>query len=334
MPQIFSSKGKVEVFIDEPVKDTVVINGIQVSGWCKSSKILKNVYGVLNKKDQKKGIVGIYRHDLKLPIQEGFSVFFPDVLHEANLELLFEFEDGSKEIFHKKLTLTVGNNISKTENLPYQLTLHNAAVGGKILKRDNIYGSGPPNPTADSSVLAMILNYTGNEILDVGSGIGAYVEALAQRSYRARGVEINSEYVQKGLSSGRDISLYDGRKISYDNNSFDTVISIEVLEHVENWKELLLEMIRVSRKNVLISVPNIGVIPEMSKHHVVPWHILELSHVNFFTREILNYHLKQIDGITFYISPYAPIMINGEVFFINLFIVIELLNQFNYQAAE
>ena len=34
-------------------------------------------------------------------------------------------------------------------------------------------------------------------------------------------------------------------------------------------------------------MPNIGVSPELSELQMVPWHILEAGHVNFFTTETL-----------------------------------------------
>ena len=45
-------------------------------------------------------------------------------------------------------------------------------------------------------------------------------------------------------------------RLPFDNNSFDTVICIEVLEHLENLHELITELFRTSSHYVLISLPN------------------------------------------------------------------------------
>ena len=45
-------------------------------------------------------------------------------------------------------------------------------------------------------------------------------------------------------------------KLPYKSNSFDLVVCTEVLEHLENPKKALRELIRVSGKYILLSVPN------------------------------------------------------------------------------
>ncbi|MFC1685701.1 methyltransferase domain-containing protein [Nanoarchaeota archaeon] len=43
--------------------------------------------------------------------------------------------------------------------------------------------------------------------------------------------------------------------LPYENNSFDTVILSDVIEHIEDWEKALLESIRVSKRKVIITVP-------------------------------------------------------------------------------
>ena len=45
------------------------------------------------------------------------------------------------------------------------------------------------------------------------------------------------------------------RKLDFDGNSFDTVTCLEVLEHLEDPQQALKELVRVSRKRVIITVP-------------------------------------------------------------------------------
>lgn len=57
---------------------------------------------------------------------------------------------------------------------------------------------------------------------------------------------------------------------------------IEVLEHVPNPDAMLREVARVASRRFLVTVPDISAIPRCASQQVVPWHLLEATHVNFF----------------------------------------------------
>ena len=61
----------------------------------------------------------------------------------------------------------------------------------------------------------------------------------------------------------------------------------EVLEHIPDWRGAIVEMGRVARR-ALITVPDMSAIPTLFPHRVVPWHLLESTHVNFFTQRSLH----------------------------------------------
>ncbi len=75
--------------------------------------------------------------------------------------------------------------------------------------------------------------------------------------------------------------------MAFASSSFDTVILIEVLEHLESPRLALERAFTVARENVLVSVPNIDVTPFLHGYGVVPWHMLEASHSTFFTPKLL-----------------------------------------------
>ena len=124
--------------------------------------------------------------------------------------------------------------------------------------------------------------------------MGSYVAGLNERGLACVGIEMESELAEAAVALGRPVLLMDGRALAFADVSFDTCVLVEVIEHVPDFDLLLREAARVARRNIVISVPNIGSIPTLSLHNVVPWHMLEPTHVNFFTPEILQRTLERI----------------------------------------
>lgn len=99
-----------------------------------------------------------------------------------------------------------------------------------------------------------------NSILDAGCGEGFTMNKIQKEKIckKIEGIEYSKQAVDLGKKIYPDLeikqeSIYN---LSYKNNSFDLVICTEVLEHLENPQKALQEMLRVSKKYLLISVPN------------------------------------------------------------------------------
>ncbi len=99
-----------------------------------------------------------------------------------------------------------------------------------------------------------------DSVLDVGCGEGFTLDRLQKekigKSYE--GIDNLDEaiaYAHK-VHPKLDIKKGDIYDLPYKTNSFDLVICTEVLEHLDNPKKAYRELIRVSKKYVLVSVPN------------------------------------------------------------------------------
>ena len=67
----------------------------------------------------------------------------------------------------------------------------------------------------------------------------------------------DTEYVGIDIAGDADIFLdLEKEKIPFSDNSFDCVVSTDVLEHLDNIHEVFDELIRVSRKYIILSLPN------------------------------------------------------------------------------
>jgi SAM-dependent methyltransferase len=198
---------------------------------------------------------------------------------------------------------------------PYEKLLVDAAVMGHALKREQIYGSGPPNEEPNPEVIDLLMREAPQSLLDVGCGVGANVAALIARGVRAQGLEVDPRWIDRARQLERPVEHFDGARLPFPDGAFDCVSAIEVLEHVPGWEALFREMTRAAARTVVMSVPNIGVLPRLAKHQVGPWHLLEGSHVNFFTADILRmFFLREYPNWQSDVSEYGLFEINGEKF--------------------
>jgi 2-polyprenyl-3-methyl-5-hydroxy-6-metoxy-1,4-benzoquinol methylase len=97
-------------------------------------------------------------------------------------------------------------------------------------------------------------------ILDVGAGEGFTLARLSLEKIgkKLEGIEYLEEAIELGKTLHPKMVIKQGTiyQLPYRDNSFDLVISTEVLEHLDSPEKGLQELIRVSKKYVLVSVPN------------------------------------------------------------------------------
>lgn len=97
-------------------------------------------------------------------------------------------------------------------------------------------------------------------ILDVGAGEGFTLARLSREKIgkKLEGIEYTKEAIDLGKKLHPEFLIKQGNiyDLPYKDNSFDLVISTEVLEHLDNPKVGLRELIRVAKKYILLTVPN------------------------------------------------------------------------------
>jgi methionine biosynthesis protein MetW len=99
-------------------------------------------------------------------------------------------------------------------------------------------------------------------VLDLGSGDGLLLSLLKEKSITGKGLDLSEEGVAKANAKGLDTKVFDfGNRLPFPDNSFDTVIALDVLEHLYDPESLLKEAKRVSKRNVIIGVPNFSSLP-------------------------------------------------------------------------
>ncbi|NYZ14663.1 methyltransferase domain-containing protein [Azospirillum sp. RWY-5-1] len=146
-----------------------------------------------------------------------------------------------------------------------------------------------------------------------GAGAGA-------GSRRSFGIELDRGPIRETLKpeAAPYVTLYDGRMPSpFDDGSFDAVVCSEVLEHIPDYGAAVAEMARLTRDRLVITVPDAAAIPLGTRHQLVPWHLLEATHVNFFNQRSLHAllapHFGRINS-----GRISPCTMNDTPFYISL----------------
>ena len=81
-------------------------------------------------------------------------------------------------------------------------------------------------------------------ILDVGCGLGMYVEKFRRFSNDVYGVDVDPEKVQKAQEKLPNISLAPAEELPFKDRGFDVVLLHEVIEHVVDDQRTISEAVR------------------------------------------------------------------------------------------
>jgi 2-polyprenyl-3-methyl-5-hydroxy-6-metoxy-1,4-benzoquinol methylase len=187
------------------------------------------------------------------------------------------------------------------------------------LRRSDVYGSGPPVAAVSGEILGF-KPWMQGAVLDFGCGAGALVHELRRNGTEAWGLELDTPVIRDALLEdvAPYVTLYDGTfPTPLESKHFDTVTSVEVLEHIEDFSATIAELARLTRDRLLLTTPDLSAIPLLHRHRVVPWHLLEPTHVSLFTQEslarLLRTHFETVEFFRI-----GPTSVNGTLFHTSL----------------
>lgn len=112
----------------------------------------------------------------------------------------------------------------------------------------------------EDDLISLITPLNAEKILDAGCGEGFTLSKLYEFKIgkELEGIDSSEQAIELGKKMYPHLSLKIGDiyTLRYIDNSFDIVICTEVLEHLQDPKEALKELVRVSKKYLLLTVPN------------------------------------------------------------------------------
>ncbi|MBN2550209.1 MAG: class I SAM-dependent methyltransferase [Anaerolineales bacterium] len=112
--------------------------------------------------------------------------------------------------------------------------------------------------------LQMIVQAAGERLqgrlLENGCGVGMYLQHLAERASFVAGIEFDLPRAIEAGQRARHVANAAGEHLPFPDQTFDAILSHEVLEHVRDDQRTTQEMLRVLRPGgrVILFVPNRG----------------------------------------------------------------------------
>jgi 2-polyprenyl-3-methyl-5-hydroxy-6-metoxy-1,4-benzoquinol methylase len=129
-------------------------------------------------------------------------------------------------------------------------------------------------------------------VLDVGCGWGWFKSYIPNTNYL--GIEFSQKSIEKCRENNIDVTSTLIQDMAKSNKKFDTVVSFQVLEHIEDPIGFIESMIKVTNENglIIISVPNVD-----SYMSIVENNYLNLPphHISWWSKETLLYIRDKFD---------------------------------------
>lgn len=110
-------------------------------------------------------------------------------------------------------------------------------------------------------VARMVKRAQPRRVLDVGCGEGYTLRALVDAGVRSElhGIDLRAQAIaaaRERLGEAANLRVMDARHLETLGQSFDLVMMLEVLEHLEDPEAMLSTLSRLSSRHVLLSVPH------------------------------------------------------------------------------
>lgn len=105
------------------------------------------------------------------------------------------------------------------------------------------------------TIINNIPNYSSKKLLDIGCGSGYFLSKISKYIPNSMGIE-SHEYRNIKYDNIKKCNIFDNK---LENNSFDIITALDVIEHIENEKQFLNEIKRLlcnyEGGGILITVP-------------------------------------------------------------------------------
>jgi len=122
---------------------------------------------------------------------------------------------------------------------------------------ETLYLSNHLNKSRFEFFSSFVPDWQGIKVLDIGCGGGSACEFLARLNACVSGIDLSLNSIKIAQEHANESNLkIDYRwgvaeNLPYEENSFDVILCFDVLEHVDDWKQVISEAYRVLKKDGL-----------------------------------------------------------------------------------
>jgi SAM-dependent methyltransferase len=111
-----------------------------------------------------------------------------------------------------------------------------------------------------ATVLELLSPWPGARVLEVGGGHAQLAGPLVERGYRVTvtgSEEVCRQRLDRSLPPDAfDFEVCDAARLPFPDRSFDVVVAVRLLTHLDGWRAALAEMCRVARRAVIVDYPD------------------------------------------------------------------------------
>lgn len=171
---------------------------------------------------------------------------------------------------------------------------------------NNYFSSPAGNLLGKYAIIKLLSDKEKNKYLDIGCADGSLVEILNNYGIKASGLDISKDAISGGVSRGLDLNVSDLKKINYDDCSFDFITAFDLLEHLDEPKNVLTEIKRILSDDGLFLFSTLGISRLENDEY---WFNNSLEHLIYYNEDILRKLVGSIFGsenVTIF-----PVVING-----------------------
>jgi trans-aconitate methyltransferase len=132
-----------------------------------------------------------------------------------------------------------------------------------------------------------ILRFCKQSALDVGCNTGELVNFLNSRTIYAEGIDASLPFINEAREKYPGCIFHHGTDLSsFADNQFESVVAWNVLEHIDDDRGALDQMLRIASQNVILSVPKEDEL-SLPDSRVTYRPYVDPTHKHYYNRAIL-----------------------------------------------